>query len=124
MPKYLVNADGSTGRRNDVYPVSIEHKLGIHSSPTCVMSYGDNGGAAGYLVGEKHNGIACMFTMMNHARLSVGIQGLSISERAYQQALDYAKEREQGKNTGPARACEDHTTRGCAPYADADEIRL
>ena len=105
VPKYLVNADGSTSRRNDVYPVSIEHKLGIHSSPTCVMSYGDNGGAAGYLVGEKHNGIACMFTMMNHARLSVGIQGLSISERAYQQALDYAKEREQGKIPGqPGRA--------------------
>ena len=105
VPKYLVNADGSTGRRNDVYPVSIEHKLGIHSSPTCVMSYGDNGGASGYLVGEKHNGIACMFTMMNHARLSVGIQGLSISERAYQQALDYAKEREQGKIPGqPGRA--------------------
>ena len=100
VPKYLVNADGSTGRRNDVYPVSIEHKLGIHSSPTCVMSYGDNGGAHGYLVGEKHNGIACMFTMMNHARLSVGIQGLSISERAYQQALGYAKEREQGKIPG------------------------
>ena len=105
VPKFLVNADGSTGRRNDVYPVSIEHKLGIHSSPTCVMSYGDNGGAAGYLVGAKHNGIACMFTMMNHARLSVGIQGLSISERAYQQALSYAKEREQGKLPGqPGRA--------------------
>ena len=105
VPKYQVNADGSTGRRNDVYPVSIEHKLGIHSSPTCVMSYGDNGGAHGYLVGTKHNGIACMFTMMNHARLSVGIQGLSISERAYQQALSYAKEREQGKVPGqPGRA--------------------
>ncbi len=105
VPKYLVNADGSTGGRNDVYPVSIEHKLGIHSSPTCVMSYGDNSGAAGYLVGAKHDGIACMFTMMNHARLAVGIQGLSISERAYQQALDYAKEREQGKVPGqPGRA--------------------
>ena len=100
VPKYLVNADGSTGRRNDVYPVSIEHKLGIHSSPTCVMSYGDNGGAHGYLVGAKHNGIACMFTMMNHARLSVGIQGLSISERAYQQALAYSREREQGRRPG------------------------
>ena len=100
VPKYLVNADGSTGRRNDVHPVSIEHKLGIHSSPTCVMSYGDNGGAHGYLVGAEHDGIACMFTMMNHARLSVGIQGLSISERAYQQALAYAKEREQGRRPG------------------------
>ncbi|MCY3750923.1 MAG: acyl-CoA dehydrogenase [Gammaproteobacteria bacterium] len=100
VPKYMVNADGSTGRRNDVHPVSIEHKLGIHSSPTCVMSYGDNGGAHGYLVGAEHDGIACMFTMMNHARLSVGIQGLSISERAYQQALAYAKEREQGRKPG------------------------
>ena len=100
VPKYMVNADGSTGRRNDVHPVSIEHKLGIHSSPTCVMSYGDDGGAHGYLVGAKHDGIACMFTMMNHARLSVGIQGLSISERAYQQALAYAKEREQGRRPG------------------------
>ena len=105
VPKYMVNADGSTGRRNDVGPVSIEHKLGIHSSPTCVMSYGDNGGAHGYLVGAEHDGIACMFTMMNHARLSVGIQGLSISERAYQQALAYAKEREQGRKPGqPGRA--------------------
>ena len=105
VPKYMVNADGSTGRRNDVHPVSIEHKLGIHSSPTCVMSYGDDGGAHGYLVGAKHDGIACMFTMMNHARLSVGIQGLSISERAYQQALAYAKEREQGRRPGqPGRA--------------------
>jgi len=100
VPKYMVNADGSTGRRNDVHPVSIEHKLGIHSSPTCVMSYGDDGGAHGYLVGAEHDGIACMFTMMNHARLSVGIQGLSISERAYQQALAYAKEREQGRKPG------------------------
>ena len=100
VPKYMVNADGSTGRRNDVHPVSIEHKLGIHSSPTCVMSYGDNGGAHGYLVGAEHDGIACMFTMMNHARLSVGLQGLSISERAYQQALAYAKEREQGRKPG------------------------
>ena len=105
VPKYMVNADGSTGRRNDVRPVSIEHKLGIHGSPTCVMSYGDGGGAHGYLVGAEHDGIACMFTMMNHARLSVGIQGLSISERAYQHALAYAKEREQGKRPGqPGRA--------------------
>ena len=105
VPKYLVNADGSTGPRNDVRAVSIEHKLGIHASPTCVMSYGDNGGAHGYLVGAKHDGMACMFTMMNHARLSVGVQGLSIAERAYQQALGYAQEREQGKVPGqPGRA--------------------
>ena len=100
VPKFLVNGDGSRGKRNDVYPLSIEHKLGIHGSPTCVMGYGDNGGAAGYLVGAEHDGIACMFTMMNHARLGVGIQGVSISERAYQQASSYAKEREQGKAAG------------------------
>ena len=98
VPKFLLNEDGSIGDRNDVYPVSVEHKLGIHASPTCVMSYGDNGGAVGYLVGEENNGIACMFTMMNHARLAVGVQGLSISERAYQQALYYAKERIQGQS--------------------------
>ncbi len=100
VPKFLLNADGSPGKRNDVYPVSIEHKLGIHASPTCVMSYGDNGGAVGYLVGELHDGIGCMFTMMNHARIAVGIQGLSISERAYQQARHYAKDRQQGRTPG------------------------
>jgi alkylation response protein AidB-like acyl-CoA dehydrogenase len=97
VPKFLVNDDGSLGGRNDVYPVSVEHKLGIHASPTCIMSYGDNGGATGYLVGEPHGGIAFMFTLMNHARLAVGIQGLSISERAYQQARDYARQRVQGQ---------------------------
>ena len=100
VPKFLLNEDGSIGERNDVYPVSVEHKLGIHARPTCVMSYGDNGGAVGYLVGEENNGIACMFTMMNHARLAVGVQGLSIAERAYQQALYYAKERTQGQSLG------------------------
>ena len=73
VPKFLVNDDGSLGERNDVYPVSVEHKLGIHASPTCVMSYGDNGGATAYLVGEPNSGINCMFTMMNHARLAVGV---------------------------------------------------
>jgi len=96
VPKYLVNADGSIGERNDVYPVSVEHKLGIHASPTCVMSFGDNGGAVGYLVGEENKGLACMFTMMNHARLSVGLQGVAVSERALQQAVGYARERVQG----------------------------
>ena len=100
VPKFILNEDGTPGERNDVYPVSVEHKLGIHASPTCVMSYGDNGGALGYLVGEPHSGIACMFTMMNHARLAVGVQGLSISERAYQHALSYAKDRTQGKALG------------------------
>ena len=102
VPKFIVNADGSLGPRNDVHPVSVEHKLGIHGSPTCVMSYGDNGGAAGHLVGGKHEGVACMFTIMNHARVGVGLQGLSVSERAWQQALAYAREREQGRTAGKA----------------------
>jgi alkylation response protein AidB-like acyl-CoA dehydrogenase len=96
VPKYLVNEDGSLGERNDLRPVSTEHKLGIHGSPTCVMAYGDEGGAVGYLVGEEHRGLACMFTMMNEARLKVGIQGLAASEGAYQQAVAYANERIQG----------------------------
>ncbi|MBI2970309.1 MAG: acyl-CoA dehydrogenase, partial [Gammaproteobacteria bacterium] len=100
VPKFLINSDGTPGGRNDVHPVSIEHKMGIHASPTCAMSYGDNGGAVGYLVGEPNNGIACMFTMMNHARVAVGVQGLSISERAYQQARAYALERVQGQVAG------------------------
>lgn len=96
VPKFLVNADGSLGERNDVYPVSTEHKLGIHGSPTCVMAFGDNGGAVGYLVGEENEGLRCMFTMMNEARLKIGLQGLSIGEGAYQQAVAYARERVQG----------------------------
>ncbi|MFV0478032.1 MAG: acyl-CoA dehydrogenase [Parahaliea sp.] len=96
VPKYLVNADGSLGERNDVYPVSVEHKLGIHGSPTCVMAFGDKAGAIGYLVGEANHGLAYMFTMMNEARLKVGIQGLGMSESAYQLAVDYARERVQG----------------------------
>ena len=96
VPKYLANADGSRGARNDLKVVSVESKMGIHSSPTCVMSYGDNDGAIGYLVGEEHNGLACMFTMMNNARLEVGMQGVAISERAYQRALAFARERVQG----------------------------
>ena len=96
VPKYLVNADGSIGERNDAYPVSVEHKLGIHASPTCVMGFGDSGGAIGFLVGEENKGLACMFTMMNHARLSVGLQGVAVSERALQHAVAYARERVQG----------------------------
>src|SRR5690606_5918795 len=95
VPKYLANGDGSR-TRNDVKVVSLEHKLGIHASPTCVLSYGDNGGAVGYLVGEPNDGIRLMFTMMNHARVAVGVQGVSISERAFQQARSYAMERLQG----------------------------
>ena len=100
VPKYLVDADGSLGARNDLRCVSIEHKLGIHASPTCVMSYGDAGGAIGYLIGEANQGMRYMFAMMNTARLSVGLQGLSISERAYQDALRYAQERKQGRAIG------------------------
>ncbi len=99
-PKFLVNADGSLGERNDVYCVSIEHKLGIHASPTAVLAFGDNSGAIGYLVGEENRGLEYMFIMMNVARFSVGVQGLAISERAYQHALSYAKDRIQGAELG------------------------
>ena len=100
VPKFLVNDDGSLGARNDVRCVSLEHKLGIHASPTAVMSYGDNEGAIGWLVGEENKGMSCMFTMMNHARLMVGLEGLAIADRAYQQALEYARERKQGRRPG------------------------
>ena len=96
VPKFLLNSDGSLGKRNDCRVVSVEHKIGIHASPTCVMSYGDRGGAVGFLVGEENRGLACMFSMMNNARLTVGLQGVSISERSYQLARDYAQERPQG----------------------------
>ncbi len=98
VPKFFVNEDGSLGERNDLRVVSLEHKLGIHASPTCVMSFGDGGGAVGWLLGEENKGMRCMFTMMNNARLSVGLQGVAIAERAYQQALDYARERKQGRH--------------------------
>jgi 3-(methylthio)propanoyl-CoA dehydrogenase len=100
VPKFLANADGSLGERNDVYCVSIEHKLGIHASPTAVLAFGDNHGAIGYLVGEENRGLEYMFIMMNVARFSVGVQGLAISQRAYQHALSYAKERTQGAELG------------------------
>ena len=100
VPKYLVNPDGSLGSRNQVKCVSLEHKLGIHGSPTAVLSFGDEGGATGFLVGEPNRGLEYMFAMMNHARLNVAMQGLSIAERAYQQALAYAGDRVQGKPLG------------------------
>jgi alkylation response protein AidB-like acyl-CoA dehydrogenase len=100
VPKYLINEDGSIGERNDVKAVGVEHKLGIHSSPTCTLAFGDNGGAIGYLVGPLNQGLMCMFSMMNHARLAVGHQGVSVGERAYQQALDYASQRVQGAVQG------------------------
>ena len=95
VPKFLVNPDGGIGKRNDAYAINTEHKLGIHASPTCVMSYGDNGGAIGYLLGQPHRGLSAMFTMMNNERLVVGLQGVSLSDRAYQGALKYARERIQ-----------------------------
>ena len=100
VPKFLVNDDGSLGARNDLVCSSIEHKLGIHGSPTAVMSFGDNGGAIGYLVGEANRGLEYMFTMMNHARLNVGLEGVAIAERAFQQARDYALQRVQGRPLG------------------------
>ncbi|MBS0347636.1 MAG: acyl-CoA dehydrogenase C-terminal domain-containing protein [Proteobacteria bacterium] len=99
-PKFLVNADGSLGERNDLICASIEHKMGIHGSATAVMSFGDKGGAIGYLVGEPNRGLEYMFTMMNHARLNVGLEGVGVSERSYQHALAYARERIQGKIIG------------------------
>ncbi len=100
VPKFLVNADGSLGEHNDVYCPSIEHKLGIHASPTAVLNYGEKGGAIGYLVGEENNGLAYMFVMMNLARFSVGVQGIGVSDRAFQHALEYARERVQSKDVG------------------------
>jgi len=97
VPKFLVNADGSLGKRNDAYCVSIEHKLGIHASPTSVMAFGDNGGAVGTLVGKANEGLKYMFVMMNAARYAVGLEGLALSERAYQKALGYARERIQSR---------------------------
>lgn len=105
VPKFLVNEDGTLGARNDVFCASIEHKLGIHAAPTCTMIFGDGrydgeSGAVGWLVGEENRGLACMFTMMNDARLAVGIQGVAVAEAAYQKALTYARERRQGRAAG------------------------
>lgn len=97
VPKFLVNADGSLGARNDVQCVSIEHKMGIKASPTAVLQFGDNGGAIGYLVGEENRGLEYMFIMMNAARYGVGMQGVAIAERAYQRAVQYARERVQSR---------------------------
>ncbi len=100
VPKFLLKPDGSLGALNDVRAHSVEHKLGIHGSPTCTMIFGDAGGATGYLIGEENAGMACMFTMMNRARLAVGLQGVGVAECATQQALAYARERKQGRTAG------------------------
>jgi alkylation response protein AidB-like acyl-CoA dehydrogenase len=102
VPKFMLDADGSIGARNDVRAHSLEHKVGIHASPTCTMVYGDSGGATGFLVGEENRGMACMFTMMNEARLAVALQGVAVAEAATQQATQYARERRQGHAVGRA----------------------
>ena len=106
VPKVLLQEDGSLGERNEVRCVSIEHKLGIHASPTCVLAFGDREGAVGYLVGEANRGLEYMFVMMNSARLSVGLEGYSVGERAFQKAVQWARERVQGRppSQGAAKA--------------------
>jgi len=120
VPKYLPDADGNPGQRNDLRCIGLEEKMGIHASPTCVMSYGENEGAIGFLLGEENRGMRCMFTMMNAARLNVGLSGVAVAERAYQQALAYALERKQGKPlTPPEMAAE-----GLPIAAHADVRRM
>ena len=116
VPKYLVNADGSIGARNDVVCAGLEHKLGIHASPTCVMKYGEKDGAVGWVVGEENRGLNVMFIMMNAARLGVGMQGVALADRATQWAIAYAKERKQGRTA---------TTKGTdmAPIIEHADIR-
>ena len=116
VPKYMVGPDGSLGDKNDVHCVSIEHKMGLHASPTCVMSYGDGDGAIGYLIGEANAGMRYMFTMMNNARLSVGVEGLALGEAAYQRAVAYARERRQGRAVGAAKGTS-------SPIIDHADIR-
>jgi hypothetical protein len=121
VPKYLVEEDGSLGARNDLFCSGVEHKLGIHGSPTCTMIYGDGKfgdepGAIGWLIGEENRGLACMFTMMNNARLNVGIQGVAVAEAAYQKALSYARERTQGKAPG-------WTGEGMSPIIEHPDIQ-
>jgi acyl-CoA dehydrogenase len=115
VPKFLVNADGSLGARNDVRAHSIEHKMGNHASPTCTMVFGDQGGAVGYLIGEENRGMACMFTMMNQARLAVALQGVAIAERSTQQALAYARDRKQGRTSKSAD--------GSSPIIEHPDVR-
>src|SRR3954454_16419614 len=100
VPKFLPDAEGRPGERNDLRPLRLEEKLGIHASPTCVMSYGEDEGAIGWRIGEENRGLEAMFTMMNSERLGVGVQGVAIAERAYQQARDYARNRVQGMPVG------------------------
>jgi alkylation response protein AidB-like acyl-CoA dehydrogenase len=116
VPKFLVNADGSLGRRNDVRATGVEHKLGIHASPTCVMTYGEKDGAVGYMIGEPNRGLQVMFVLMNAARLAVGVQGVAIAERATQKAVLYANERKQGRS--PAT-----TSKAMSPIIEHPDVR-
>ncbi|MEP9397058.1 acyl-CoA dehydrogenase family protein [Mesorhizobium sp. KR2-14] len=122
VPKFLVSEDGSLGARNDVFCSGLEHKLGIHASPTCTMIFGDGfakdrePGAVGWLIGEENRGLACMFTMMNNARLAVGIQGVAVAEAAFQKALAYANERRQGKAA-------DYEGEGMAPIVHHPDVQ-
>ncbi len=116
VPKFMVNADGSLGQRNDVHCVSIEHKMGIKASPTAVLQYGDHGGAVGYLVGEENRGLEYMFIMMNAARYAVGVQGIAVSERAYQHAVAYARDRVQSRPV-------DGSVKGAAPIIHHPDVR-
>ena len=116
VPKYLVNADGSLGARNDVHCVSIEHKMGIKASPTAVLQYGDHGGAVGYLVGQENRGLEYMFIMMNAARYAVGVQGIAVADRAYQRAVQYARDRVQSRPV-------DGSVKGAAPIIHHPDVR-
>jgi len=123
VPKFLVKDDGSLGARNDVRCVSIEHKLGIHASPTAVMAYGEKDGAIGYLVGEAHRGLEYMFIMMNAARLSVGLEGVAIAERAYQRALAWSRERLQGKPIGGGQGAKSSPQQQPAPIVQHPDVK-
>ena len=116
VPKFLVNADGSLGARNDVHCVSIEHKMGINASPTAVLQYGDHGGAVGYLVGQENRGLEYMFIMMNAARYAVGVQGIAVADRAYQRAVQYARDRVQSRPV-------DGSVKGAAPIIHHPDVR-
>jgi butyryl-CoA dehydrogenase len=116
VPKFIPDEDGSPGRRNDVFCAGIEHKLGIHAAPTCTMVYGAREGAVGWLVGEENRGLACMFTMMNSARLTVGLEGVAVAERAYRRALAFAQERRQGRAPGASGAA-------MSPIIDHPDVR-
>jgi acyl-CoA dehydrogenase len=124
IPKFLVNADGSLGQRNDIHVSGVEHKLGMHASPTCTMTMGDKGGAIGYLIGEENRGMQCMFTMMNQARLGVGLEGVGIADRAYQQALAFAQERRQGRAIGrPDDKANDKASNGPDPIIVHPDVK-